>query len=452
VVFPPSGYYIAKTFFLHKTNKVTKMISKLIEYLKVFFGRTTKTTRISSAVIIALLLLWISLEPAQGIDEEIIVKPQFGQFEVTVTATGELQAKNSVKIYGPEKARQVRIYQMKINKMVSEGTVVKKGDFVAELDRSELQDKISNEQIELQKADSRYTLTHLDTLQTLSKARDDLVNLNYAKEEAKLKMEQSRYEAPAVQREAEINYEKAVRTFEQAQKNYLTQIKQSRAKMNEVKADLSQIKQRLDLYMETMATFTVKAPADGMVIYRKEWNGQKITEGSSIGYWDPVVATLPDLSEMESITYVNEVDIKKIKVGQKVNINLDADPEKKLYGDVTEIANVGEKRPNSSSKVFEVVIVINNPDSTLRPAMTTGNEIIIAVKDSSLSIPLECIHNQDSLTYVLKQNGSGFTKQEVVLDLINESSAIVTRGVEQEDELLLSIPNNIKDMELERLE
>jgi len=428
------------------------MISKLLENVKTFILNTTKTTRISAAAIFILLMLWIGLQPAASVDEDILIKPQFGLFEVTVTATGELQAKNSVKIFGPAKARQVRIYQMKINKMVTEGTVVKKGDFVADLDRSELQDKISNEQIELQKAESRYTLTRLDTLQTLSKARDDLINLNYAKEEAKLKMEQSRYEAPAIQRQAEIDYEKSERAYEQAQKNYITQIKQSRAKMNEVNADLSQIKNRLNMYAETLASFTVRAPADGMVIYSKEWNGQKITEGSMVQAWDPVVATLPDLSEMESITYVNEVDIKKVRVGQEVNITLDADPEKELFGEVTEIANVGEKRPNSSSKVFEVIIVISNSDSTLRPAMTTGNEIVISEKNDALFVPLECIHNQDSLTYVLKQNGSGILKQEVALGMINESSAVITNGVEQEDELLLSVPNNIKDLEMARLE
>jgi len=428
------------------------MIPQLLEKIKTFVQSTTKITRVTTAAVVGIFLVWFSLEPAQSVDEEILVKPQFGEFEVTVTATGELQAKNSLKIIGPSRARQVRVYQLKISKMVPEGTVVKKGDFVADLDRSELQDKLSNEQIELQKTESRYTLTHLDTLQTLSKARDELINLNYAMEEAKLKMEQSRYEAPALQRQEEINFEKAARAYKQAQKNYQTQIKQSQAKMNEVNAELSQIKQRLNMFMEILANYTVKAPADGMVIYAKEWNGQKITEGSQIGSWDPVVATLPDLSEMESITYVNEVDIKKIKSGQKVNISLDADPDKSLYGEVTQIANVGEKRPNSSSKVFEVIITVNNPDSTLRPAMTTGNEIVIAVQDSTLFVPLECIHNQDSLTYVYKQNGSGILKQQVTLGMINESSAIISRGLDEDDELLLSVPNDTKELEMAHLD
>jgi len=410
--------------------------------------KAKRTLVIIASVIIIIIVAWIIFEPAQDENADILIKPQFGKFTVTVTATGELQAKNSVKIYGPSRARMVRIYQMKLTKLVPEGTVVKKGDFVADLDRSDLSNQIKDRQLEMQKAESRYTQTKLDTLLSLSKARDDLINLSYAKEESKLKKEQSTYEAPAVRRQAEIDFEKAIRADEQARKNYKTQVKQAKAKMREIEAELSQHQQKMELYKEVLGEFTVKAPADGMVIYHREWNGQKKTEGAMIQTWDPVVATLPDLSVMESITYVNEVDIKKIKVGQQVEIGLDADSDKELKGEITEIANIGEQRPNSTSKVFEVKILVTTVDTTLRPSMTTGNEITVASVDSVLSIPLECIHNQDSLTYVLKQNGSGIIKQQVVVGLINDNSAIIENGVSDDDDLYLSSPNGVENIEL----
>ncbi len=410
-----------------------------------------KKTFIIIASIILIVLAWMIFKPTQSVNSDILINPQFGEFAVTVTATGELQAKNSVKIYGPLKARMVHVWQMKITKLVDEGTVVKKGDFIAELDPSELSNKIKDRQIEIQKAESRYTLTQLDTLLTLSKARDELINLQYAMEEGNLKKEQSTYEAPAIRRQAEIDYEKAVRSHQQAKNNYQTKVKQSRAKMQEINAELSQHRQKMTLYKQILSEFTVKAPADGMVIYHKEWNGQKKTEGSIVQGWNPVVATLPDLSVMESITYVNEVDIKKIKIGQQVNMGLDADPDKKLSGAVTEIANIGEQRPNSNSKVFEVKILVNESDSTLRPAMTTSNEMIVAAVDSSLSIPLECIHNKDTLTFVLIRNGSDIIKQQVELGLINDNSAIIEDGVTANDELYLSIPNGIEELEFVNL-
>ena len=85
--------------------------------------------------------------------------------------------------------------------------------------------------------------------------------------------------------------------------------------------------------------------------------------------WDPVIATLPDLSVMVSKTYVNEVDISFIEVGLSTNISFDAFPDKKLTGKVIQIANVGEQKPNSDSKVFEVLIELNESDTTMRPGM-----------------------------------------------------------------------------------
>ena len=95
-----------------------------------------------------------------------------------------------------------------------------------------------------------------------------------------------------------------------------------------------------------------------MVIYVKEWNGRKRTTGSQVSAWDPGVATLPDLTQMESVTYVNEIDVRKIAVGQPAVITLDADPAGSLTGTVASVANVGEQRPNADAKVFEVKITV----------------------------------------------------------------------------------------------
>jgi Barrel-sandwich domain of CusB or HlyD membrane-fusion len=188
-----------------------------------------------------------------------------------------------------------------------------------------------------------------------------------------------------------------------------------------------------------------------MVVYAREWGGKKKIVGSTISPWDPTVATLPDLRQMESITYVNEVDIQKVAVGQSVKLKLDADPNKHLTGTVSTVANIGEQRPNSDSKVFEVRIAINESDTTLRPAMTTSNEILVAKADSALSIPLECVHTQDSLTFVYKKSGGSIVKQEVLLGLLNENAAIVQRGVGGDDRLLLSMPSATEQFNTVRL-
>jgi hypothetical protein len=177
-----------------------------------------------------------------------------------------------------------------------------------------------------------------------------------------------------------------------------------------------------------------------MVIYAREWNGRKKVVGATINPWESAVATLPDLSVMESITYVNEVDIKKIAAGQKVEIRLDADPSKKQSGSVRQVANIGEQRPNADSKVFEVKIVVNESDTTLRPAMTTSNTIIVATLDSVLFLPLEAVHAQESRSFVFKANGSGIVKQEVKLGMMNDNGVIIESGLSENDVVFLSTP------------
>lgn len=379
---------------------------------------------------------------------DLLVHPDQGPFRVTVTTTGELQAKNSVEITGPQEARRARIYNIAITRLVPEGTVVERGDFVAELDRSELNSRLQDVQLELQTAQSQYEQTQLDTSLTLSEARDEQINLRYAMEEAELRMEQATYEAPSVRRQAQIDYEKAKRDYEQAVANYDTKVKQARAQMRETGAELSKAQNELRELEAMSQKFTIRAPENGMVVYKRDRRGRKLTEGGTISPWDPGVATLPDLSVMQSITYVNEVDIQKVKARQPVEIGLDAAPDKRLTGTVTSVANIGEERPNSDAKVFRVEIEISERDTTLRPAMTTSNTIVVAQREDVMHIPLEAVHTQDSLTYVFARRGSDLVRQQVRLGLLNENRAIVDAGVTPDDELYLSLPADTSGLPL----
>ena len=410
--------------------------------------------RISTYWFLACLLLipFLIIGCSEEAKEDIEQKPLQGPFEVLVTTTGELQAKNSIDIEGPVKARRLGIYQLKINRLVPEGTYVKEGDFVADLDKSDLLGKMKEVEINLQKFQSQYTQAKLDCTLTLSQARDELINLRYAMEQKKLEKEESIYEAPSTQRQAEIEYEKSDRAFKQAEKTYQTKVEQATAKMREAEADLFKEQKKYEDYQALLSEFTISAPSNGMVIYYREYDGKKRTVGSTVSIWGPTVATLPDLSKMESITYVNEVDIQKIKSGQKVRISLDANPDKALTGTVTQVANIGEQRPNSDSKVFEVRIEVSEKDSTLRPAMTTSNEIVVETLEEAVYVPLETIHTEDSITFVYLKEGGSMLKQEVQVGLMNDNYGVVEAGVGMEDILLLSIPSDASELPLKRLE
>ncbi len=383
---------------------------------------------------------------------EITTEAKSGEFVISITTTGELEAKNSIKITGPSGLRAARIWNVKIEKMVDEGTIVKKGDFVASLDASELSDRIRATENEYQQSLSKYTQTKLDTALTLRQSRDELINLEFAVEEQELILEQSQFEPPATIKQVEIDLEKAKRAFSQAKQNYQLRKQKAVAQMQEADAELADDKDERDFLLELRDKFTIQAPEEGMVIYVREYDGSKKGEGSNIGAWDPTVATLPDLSKMISITYVNEVDIRKIKKGQHVKIGLDAFPDKKLTGTVLSVANVGEQRPNSDAKVFEVKVEIKEVDSTLRPAMTTANEIITKIVPDGIYIPLEAVYNQgDSVSYVYKKSGLETLKQQVLLGEANANEVVIKSGVDSGEKIYLIAPQGLEEKEVELL-
>jgi hypothetical protein len=175
-----------------------------------------------------------------------------------------------------------------------------------------------------------------------------------------------------------------------------------------------------------------------MIIYKRDRMGAKRKIGSSISPWDNVVATLPDMSTMISKTYVNEIDVSKVKTGQRVEIIVDAFPEKSYTGTVTSVANIGEQLPNADAKVFEVQIEVDGSDPILRPSMTTGNKIVTKTINDVIYIPLESVQaGPDSIPFVYLKNG---TRQVVVLGESNENNVVIEQGLQSGAQVYLSTP------------
>ncbi|HEU6452048.1 MAG TPA: HlyD family efflux transporter periplasmic adaptor subunit, partial [Gemmatimonadaceae bacterium] len=395
---------------------------------------------LGAVLLVAAVIAWYIAPATTAHSGDVVVTVKRADFGVVVTTSGELQARNFVRIQGPSNAQQAEIYQMKISSIIPEGTVVKEGDIVAQLDRSTIAAKVAEVSLALQKAEAQYTQAQLDSTLTLSQARDQIHNLELALEEARLTKEQSTYEAPTIRRQADISLEKAQRALAQAKLDYKTKTGQAIAKMAEVSTEVERQRNKLELVQNVAQGFTIRAPAPGMVIYVKEWNGKKRGTGSPVSPWDPSVATLPDLTHMESVTYVNEIDVRKVAVGQPVTISLDADPSKQLTGKVISVANVGEQRPNNDAKVFEVKVEVEQADTTLRPGMTTSNAIETLALHDVLSVPLEAVVIQDSVPYVYKVSGPRVVRQEVETGVMNENEIVIARGLSAGDQVLLDPP------------
>jgi len=104
--------------------------------------------------------------------------------------------------------------------------------------------------------------------------------------------------------------------------------------------------------------------------------------------------------------------------------------------------------PKSDAKVFEVKIKVIGDVSDLKPAMTTSNIIRTGFFEDTLFIPSETVFENDSLQFVYLENNGTVIKQVVDLGDENENYILVRKGLNENDKLLLSIPENSEELSI----
>ena len=411
-----------------------------------------KKTLYTASIVIAvsfILLFALNRIGSKRTTNEFYTKVQKGQFEISVISAGELLAEKSVDIKGPEIAlgRDIRFFNIKIQDLIPEGTVVKEGDYIATLDRTDLNNNLKDAQDLLTTRQTNLDMKLLDSAVVLNDLRDGIKNQRFIVQEAAMTLHNSKYEPPTTIRQAEIELDKAQRSLEQLQRSYTQILAQNKTDIINQNYWVNKVSRRVKDIEEVLSEFTVKAPAPGMVIYKREWSGNKRKVGSMINPFDRVVATLPDLTTMLSKTYVNEIDVSKMKIGQNVNLTIDAFPKKTYTGIVSFVANVGEKLLNSDDKVFEVQIKVAGSDPALRPSMTTGNKIIVSTVKDAIYIPVECVQaGVDSIPFVYTKKG---IKQIVLLGESNEKYVLIEKGLDAGTLLYLNNPENPEKFRME---
>jgi len=405
-----------------------------------------------SIPVIALLLF--SYSYFSGTDDEnnyITSKVLKENFKSEIITSGEAQSTSLKKIKGPSNLRKFKLRDIKIQDLVAEGTLVKSGDYVGRLEPSGVNEQVIDTRLNLESAQSKYTQQQLDTTLSLKQERNGIKDLTFTIEETSLELKQSIYEPPATIRKLEISLEKLQRDIKERKENYTIKKRQANAKMVEVSNEVSKIEKKLDNLLKLLSSFTIYSDADGMITYVRTWDGSKKKVGSTISPWDPSIASLPDLTKMQSKTYANEVDIQKIKKGLAVKIGFDAFPNLQLDGTVTDVANVGEKKRGSDIKVFQVLIKLKETNDNIRPGMTTSNRILTFEKKDVLSLPLEAIFTKDSISYVYAKTGFSVLKKQVLLGDSNNDKIIITNGLKENEVVYLNKPEGYDDKEIKRI-
>ncbi len=395
--------------------------------------------------VLTLILGYTFLKSDTEQDTAITIEVIKGEFINEVIISGEAQSTSLKNIDGPANLRKFRLNNIKIQDLIPEGTLVKAGDYVGRLDPSSVNEQIIDARLNLESAESKYLQEQLDTTLTLKQERTAIKDIQFNMQEDELELKQSIYESPTTIKQLEIKIERATRDLKEKKEDYNIKKRKAVAKMVEVGTEVSKIRTKLNDLIALQASFKIHSDASGMVTYAKNWDGSKKKVGSDISPWDLTIATLPDLTQMESKTYSNEVDIRKIKEEQEVSVGFDAFPDITIDGVVTTVANVGENKRGSDIKLFQVLIKLKDSNANIRPGMTTSNRILIQKQEDVLMVPLEAVFSKDSISYVYTDSGFSIEKKQVELGESNEDVIIITKGLQEKDVVYLNRPEGLED-------
>lgn len=205
-------------------------------------------------------------------------------------------------------------------------------------------------------------------------------------DETTLKSQVDQGQASVDQAEAELEYQKS--TFERTkalhEKNLIAQSDYDLAQYNykQAIATLKNAKSELDKAKRNLSYATIYSPIDGIILERAVDEGQTVAASFST----PELFTIAnDLTQMQVEANVDEADIGQVKLGQRVEFTVDAYPEQKFNGEVTQI----RLQPVESSNVITYTVIINapNPDKKLMPGMTANITIMVNEKNDILVVP-----------------------------------------------------------------
>lgn len=394
-----------------------------------------------------------------------------GQFTVSFHEIGTLDAKNSVPV--------ISAINGKVITLVDEGKVVKAGDKIAELDTTDLERDLRTQKLNYENtlADVKRVQAELDLLKEQNKTdvKQSETTLEYNKAElARAKERRDKKVALAKEKlvagsevdnaELEVrSKELEVQTGEMA---LSLKTKEVQAKESQKNADVSN-----KLFVSNMAKFSlddverrmkkavIVAPAGGMVVLTKVWdggNGQRsLKEGDNVNP-QQTICQLPDLNNMLVKVQVGESDAPKVLLGMPTIIKLEAVPQRVFHGVIQDIASLATQGdPFSGSggppgrKNFTVTIAIKETDpKILKPGMTADVEFVEKTLGNSIYVPIESVIEKGLKTYIYVKHGGKYDRTPVVTGIHNDNFICITKGIYKGDVIALRDPTRIAEEEI----
>ena len=365
------------------------------------------------------------------------VQVRRGSISKKLIISGELRAVRSHSIFAQT------FEETKITYLPPEGTVVRAGDRLVELDSTTVLTKIKDMNEKIVAAENEMVKTQSTGESALRDMAIKLSQLWLPYEKAKV---DARIPAGVEDRRS---YQQKQLDLARTRAEYDAQLKKIEDKKKEQAAELEvktiekqKLQIQLDQARADLASMNMKAPADGMVIYSNHWNERrKIQVGDVVWGGFPIV-TLPDMTAMEVLARVNEVDGPKLSVGQKATILLDSYPDREITGQVKEIAQTAVKANwMAKARIFEVAISLDNTlTEIMKPGMSAQITVDVGTYPDELIVPRAAVQFNGGAPQILRVEGGGDRRRAVVVTIKSADPfyyAVADNGVLKEGDLIV---------------
>jgi multidrug efflux pump subunit AcrA (membrane-fusion protein) len=359
-----------------------------------------------------------------------------GLFYIDIAEEGEIHSTRAVTISSPSIHWQFGM--LKIVQIVEDGTEVNKSDTVIRFDPTDVQKALIDAQANLEIANAEMAKLVAEQESKIGELEADLSisELDYQINE--IKLEQATFDSEIARKELQLSLDKAKIALETAGDEIENQKLIHAEEIRQKQVNILQLQKNVQAAKETLAKLTVVSPGSGIAIIRRNWmTDEKWQVGEQPWSGMPLI-DLPDMRELKVEAEINEVDISKIKLDQRVEIKLDAFSDTIYTGRVMTVAGLAKfKKRESKVKVFPVEILIDTANRKLMPGMTVSCRIIVDKIDDALFIPLEGLFQKGSEEYVFARSGNSYKKRSIKTSLANNDFVIIEEGLAEGDRISL---------------
>jgi len=281
------------------------------------------------------------------------------------------------------------------------------------------------------------TITPVDNISVSSKITGLITEVNVVENQTvkandiMVVLDDSKYRAQVAQAGAKLANAEA--NYERARKMTLAG-GYSRQQMDAAQMDYEVAKATYDDAVSNLDDTVIKAPISGMVIGKPIPAGQTVSPGIS----NPmVILTIADLNRMQIEALVDESDIGKIKLNQKVSFTVDAYPDKTFAGKVATISNKANVQQNVV--YYTVLIDVESPEGLLKPTMTARVSVHVGERNNVLIVPTLAIKDSKGQRFVqvLRNGATQPEAVKIVTGLSSEDRIEVVSGLQQGDTIVL---------------